>query len=86
MEATTRPRSRAYPLPRANARVVALSVGTLVEYRLSLVLLTLTRGLLVTTAACVVIALAYLAKSALGIDLFPGPSPLHDLLYPLIRG
>ena len=26
----------------------------------------------------------YLIKSALGIDLLPGPSPLHDLLYPLI--
>lgn len=30
------------------------------------------------------IAGAYLAKSALGIDLMPGPSPLHDLLYHLI--
>lgn len=26
----------------------------------------------------------YLGKSALGIDLLPGPSPLHHLLYPLI--
>lgn len=28
-----------------------------------------------------VIAGVYLVKSALGIDLMPGPSPLHDLLY-----
>lgn len=27
---------------------------------------------------------AYLAKSALGINLLPGPSPLHDLLYHLV--
>jgi hypothetical protein len=28
---------------------------------------------------------AYLLKSALGIDLMAGPSPLHDLLFPLLR-
>lgn len=27
----------------------------------------------------------YLVKSALGIDLMPGPSPLHDLLYWMVR-
>lgn len=27
----------------------------------------------------------YLIKSALGINLMDGPSPLHDLLYPLIQ-
>ncbi|MEZ5899866.1 MAG: hypothetical protein R3D51_10275 [Hyphomicrobiaceae bacterium] len=27
------------------------------------------------------IAALYLTKSALGINLMPGPSPLHDLLY-----
>ncbi len=26
----------------------------------------------------------YLVKSALGIDLLPGPSPLHNLLFPLL--
>lgn len=30
-------------------------------------------------------AVLYLAKSALGINLFAGPSPLHDLLYHLVR-
>jgi hypothetical protein len=30
------------------------------------------------------VAIGYLVKSALGIDLMPGPSPLHDLLYPLL--
>lgn len=34
---------------------------------------------------CASIAVLYLVKSALGIDLLPGPSPLHDLLFPLIR-
>lgn len=29
------------------------------------------------------VAVLYLAKSALGINLMPGPSPLHDLLYHL---
>lgn len=28
---------------------------------------------------------AYLVKSALGINLMPGPSPLHDLLYHYVR-
>ncbi len=27
----------------------------------------------------------YLVKSALGINLLPGPSPLHDLFYHFIR-
>lgn len=31
------------------------------------------------------IAGLYLLKSAAGINIFPGPSPLHDLLYQLIR-
>jgi hypothetical protein len=32
-----------------------------------------------------VLAGAYLVKSALGINLLPGPSPLHDLLYHYVR-
>ncbi|MCB1519628.1 MAG: hypothetical protein KDJ37_03525 [Hyphomicrobiaceae bacterium] len=32
-----------------------------------------------------IIAALYLAKSALGINLMPGHSPLHDLLYHLVR-
>ena len=32
------------------------------------------------------IIVLYLVKSALGINLLPGPSPLHDWLYPLVRG
>lgn len=31
------------------------------------------------------IAALYLAKSALGIDVLPGHSPLHDLLYQMVR-
>jgi hypothetical protein len=27
----------------------------------------------------------YLVKSAMGIDIMPGPSPLHDLLYAFVR-
>jgi hypothetical protein len=27
----------------------------------------------------------YLVKSAMGINIFPGPSPLHDLLYHFVR-
>jgi hypothetical protein len=38
----------------------------------------------VSLAALSGLAAAYLVKSALGIDLMPGPSPLHDLLYPLL--
>ena len=37
-------------------------------------------------ATSVVIVALYIVKSALGINLMPGPSPLHDLLYPLVRG
>ena len=32
------------------------------------------------------IIVLYLVKSALGINLLPGPSALHDWLYPLVRG
>ena len=31
------------------------------------------------------IAVAYLVKSALGINLMAGPSPLHNLLYHFVR-
>lgn len=31
------------------------------------------------------VAALYLAKSALGVDVFAGQSPLHDLLYSFVR-
>lgn len=37
-------------------------------------------GMLVCAAATGL----YLVKSAIGIDILPGPSPLHGLLYPLL--
>lgn len=43
-------------------------------------------GTAFAVAACAVIAALYLVKSALGINVMAGPSPLHDLLYPLISG
>jgi hypothetical protein len=43
------------------------------------------RGAMLVTALAVALALAYLVKSALRIDILPGPSPLHDLLYPIIE-
>jgi hypothetical protein len=43
-------------------------------------------GLTVTVGGMAAIAVLYVVKSALGINLMPGPSPLHDLLYPLVRG
>jgi hypothetical protein len=46
----------------------------------------LARATAVTALLSTAIAGLYLVKSALGIDLIPGPSPLHDLLYPLVRG
>ena len=36
-------------------------------------------------AAAPVFAGLYLAKSALGLNLMAGPSPLHDLLYTYVR-
>lgn len=39
---------------------------------------------LLAMAATAAIAALYLGKSALGIDLMTGPSPLHHLLYPLL--
>ena len=48
-----------------------------------------TEALLVSLAAALVsvpaFAVLYLAKSALGINVMPGPSPLHDLLYQVVR-
>ena len=43
-------------------------------------------GSIFAIAACVAIVVLYLVKSALGINLMPGASLLHDLLYPLVRG
>ena len=43
------------------------------------------RALLAVTALATTVALAYLVKSALRIDILPGPSPLHDILYPIIE-
>ena len=43
-------------------------------------------GTALAASGCAIIAGAYLVKSALGINLMPGPSPLHDLLFPLISG
>ncbi|MDX2158893.1 MAG: hypothetical protein SFW09_20510 [Hyphomicrobiaceae bacterium] len=34
--------------------------------------------------AGVAVIVVYLVKSALGIDMMPGPSPLHHLLYHLV--
>ncbi len=49
--------------------------------------LTWTEAILLSTMAVVtslpLIAGLYLVKSAMGINIFPGPSPLHDLLYHL---
>ncbi len=38
-----------------------------------------------TASAVLLMAGLYLVKSAAGINLLPGPSPLHDLLYHLVR-
>lgn len=48
-----------------------------------------TEAILVSTVAAfasvpAIVAL-YLAKSAVGINVMPGPSPLHDLLYQVVR-
>lgn len=39
----------------------------------------------VTLGVAVLVSAAYLAKSALGINLLPGPSPLHDILFHFVR-
>lgn len=45
----------------------------------------LARGIAVAAVLMTSVCALYLAKSALGINLLAGPSPLHDLLYPLVR-
>ena len=45
----------------------------------------LLNALFATTMAVLAVPPLYLIKSALGIDLMPGPSPLHDLLYWMLR-
>ena len=42
--------------------------------------------LLFLFGATTAVVVLYLVKSALGINLMPGPSPLHNWLYPLVRG
>ncbi len=45
----------------------------------------ITVSLAAITFAILAVAALYLAKSALGIDLMAGPSPLHDVLYAFVR-
>ncbi len=49
----------------------------------------LARGLVIgmsgTALMLSVIALLYIAKSAAGINLMAGPSPLHDYLFHIVR-
>lgn len=47
-------------------------------------LLTLLRAIVLVLAVTAGPAALYLFKSALGINLLAGPSPLHDMLYPLL--
>lgn len=42
-------------------------------------------ALTVTLGIAVLISALYVVKSALGINLLPGPSPLHDLLFHFAR-
>ncbi len=42
-------------------------------------------GLIVAIFLIAAVSGLYLVKSALGIDLLPGHSPLHNLLYDLVR-
>ncbi len=37
-------------------------------------------GILVVPAICALVALVYYVKSAFGVDLMEGPSPIHDFL------
>ena len=43
------------------------------------------RGAMLVTTLAAAVTVAYLAKSALRIDILPGPSPLHDILYPIVQ-
>jgi hypothetical protein len=45
----------------------------------------LLQGVLLGAAGVAALVALYLLKSALGINLMAGPSPLHDVLYPLVR-
>ncbi len=52
--------------------------------RIGLFMVAFVQGAGATVLLAGAVAASYLVKSALGIDLLPGPSPLHDLLYPLV--
>jgi len=70
---------------RSAARVAALPAATaFLDSFVMAAALTLRITAWLLLAAALGSAL-YLVKSAVGIDLLPGPSPLHDLLYPLLR-
>lgn len=68
---------------RRNASRLAAEGQTSLGRRTALISLVL--GLTLALAVFGALCLAYLAKSLAGIDLFPGPSPLHAL-YALMRG
>lgn len=68
--------------PARRARVAALVLATPMMAGPAAIL---AQMLLLSLLLTGLVAGAYLLKSALGIDIMPGPSPLHDLLYPLLR-
>lgn len=70
---------------RTAARVAALSAEKVLLETFAKAALTTLRICGWTLLASGAVAGLYLVKSALGIDLLPGPSPLHDLLFPLLR-
>jgi hypothetical protein len=86
---SSQPRSTPEPGSRRDPGACALATGSQAEGGLTMLQMTALRrfgwaAAWASTTLCAVSAL-YLVKSALGVDLLPGPSPLHDLLYPLIR-
>lgn len=80
-----RPSTAPYPLPRRSARVAVAEIGAGLHTSLWMAGMASLRVVAWTVAIAVAVAALYLVKSALGIDLTPGPSLLHDLLYPLLQ-
>ncbi|MEZ5856628.1 MAG: hypothetical protein R3D67_18470 [Hyphomicrobiaceae bacterium] len=52
--------------------------------KLASCLVAIGQGVMAMALITCLVAGGYVVKSALGIDLLPGPSPLHNLLYPLV--
>ena len=71
--------------PLATFETAALPRGAMTGSAVMAIVRAIFSAIAIMAAIITSVSALYLAKSALGINLLPGHSFLHDLLFPLLR-